>query len=117
MKFIVDAQLPVVLKEWLVEKGFDALHTSELPLGNDTLDMQIVELADTENRIVISKDSDFFKLHLIKGKPKQLLMITTGNIKNRKLLAMIEANFEAIVALLKQGHQIVELSNNQLIAH
>jgi len=31
VKFIVDAQLPARLKYWLVEKGYDTIHTDDLP--------------------------------------------------------------------------------------
>ncbi len=31
MKFLVDAQLPVKLKDWLEEQGHDSLHTNDLP--------------------------------------------------------------------------------------
>lgn len=41
MKFIVDAQLPKSLAYALREKGFDAIHTSELPDGNETTDAEI----------------------------------------------------------------------------
>lgn len=60
MKFIVDAQIPKTLAYFLREKGFDALHTSELPNGNDTTDAEINHLSLAENRIVISKDGDFY---------------------------------------------------------
>lgn len=60
MKFIVDAQLPFALAAFLREKGFDAVHTKELPNGNDTTDAEINALSIAENRIVISKDGDFY---------------------------------------------------------
>jgi len=60
MKFIVDAHLPKSLAYFLREKGFDAVHTSELPDGNDTTDAEINRLSLAENRIVISKDADFY---------------------------------------------------------
>jgi predicted nuclease of predicted toxin-antitoxin system len=60
MKFIVDAQLPKTLAYALREKGFDAIHTSELPDGNDTTDNEINRLSLPEERIVISKDADFY---------------------------------------------------------
>lgn len=41
MKFIVDAQLPKTLAQSLRDKGFDVVHTSELPDGNDTTDDEI----------------------------------------------------------------------------
>ena len=31
MKFIVDAQLPFVLTRFLIKKGFDVIHTDNLP--------------------------------------------------------------------------------------
>ncbi len=41
MKFLVDAQLPRQLAETLNWRGYDALHTLELPLGNWTSDSEI----------------------------------------------------------------------------
>ncbi len=60
MKFIVDAQLPRRLARWLREKGFDAIHTLDLPARNRTVDDYINVLSIAENRVVISKDSDFY---------------------------------------------------------
>ena len=62
MKFIVDAQLPYRLKFWLESKGFDVIHTDDLPNQHLTKDLEIAEVADNESRMVISKDSDFLKL-------------------------------------------------------
>lgn len=60
MKFIVDAQLPFAVVKWLRQKGFDALHTSELPAQNLTADILIIQLSVVEQRVVISKDRDFW---------------------------------------------------------
>ena len=59
MKFIVDAHLPPSLCNLFKEKGFDAIHTSELPQKNTTSDNQITELSMNEERIVITKESTF----------------------------------------------------------
>ena len=40
MKFLVDAQLPKRLAEWLNEAGHDTLHTLDLPRGNRTPDAE-----------------------------------------------------------------------------
>jgi predicted nuclease of predicted toxin-antitoxin system len=50
MKFLVDAQLPKTLAYSLREKGFDVIHTSELPHGNDTTDAEINELSIAEDK-------------------------------------------------------------------
>jgi predicted nuclease of predicted toxin-antitoxin system len=83
MKFLVDAQLPYRLKVWLLNKGFDAIHTFDLPAQNLSSDTDISQVTDAEDGIVISKDSDFLKLHVLRRKPARLLMITTGNIINQ----------------------------------
>jgi predicted nuclease of predicted toxin-antitoxin system len=59
MKFLVDAQLPRSLASWLSSMGHDASHTLDLPLQNKTSDQQIVEIAEREGRVVITKDHDF----------------------------------------------------------
>ena len=63
MKFIVDAQLPPSLAKLLQEKGYDAIHTMDLPNQNDTPDEEINQLSLAQERIVITKDSDF-TIHL-----------------------------------------------------
>lgn len=35
MKFLIDAQLPYRLKYWLIEKGFETIHTRDLPEANE----------------------------------------------------------------------------------
>ena len=52
MKFIVDAQLPKSLSDFLKWKGFDSLHTLELPDKNRTSDITISKLSVDENRIL-----------------------------------------------------------------
>jgi predicted nuclease of predicted toxin-antitoxin system len=49
MKFIIDAQLPIILKIWLIEQGFDVIHTRDLPDKNLTEDVVVMEIADKEN--------------------------------------------------------------------
>ena len=116
MKFLVDAQLPRRLAVRLNELGFDAVHTLDLPDQNRTPDQGITTKADLENRVVISKDADFVNSHLIVGAPRKLLLISTGNITNVDLLALLETNLEQIVLLLASSH-FLELSRTALIAH
>lgn len=116
MKFLVDAQLPYRLKSWLLENGFDAIHTSDLPAQNLSADREIAQIADAEDRVVISKDSDFLKLHILQQKPAQLLMITTGNIINQQLLLLFERNFATALQLFESYH-VVEINNSFVIGH
>lgn len=116
MKFLIDAQLPYRLKHWLVANGFDAIHTRDLPEQNLTADLTIADVADVENRTVISKDSDFLKLHILKNKPKKLLIITTGNIINKDLMTLFERNFETALSLF-DSFDVIEINNNFVVGH
>ncbi len=114
MKFIVDAQLPKSLAYSLREKGFDAVHTSELPDGNDTTDAEINRLSLTENRIVISKDADFYESFTAKKEPYKLLHVKTGNIRNSQLIELFDKNIELIIKELNQC-SVVQISQNYII--
>ncbi|MCO6492221.1 MAG: DUF5615 family PIN-like protein [Phaeodactylibacter sp.] len=89
MKFLIDAHLPMALKNWLVDRGHDVIHTRDLPQKNETDDMDIIRIADDQDRIVISKDSDFQKYHVLFGRPGRILMITTGNIINQGVASVV----------------------------
>jgi predicted nuclease of predicted toxin-antitoxin system len=116
MKFIIDAQLPLQLAQWLVYKGYDAVHTLQLPEKNLTDDTIVIQISMEQERIVISKDSDFYDNFILKGQPYKLLMVTTGNIVNKELLQLFQNNFEQLKDLLI-NHQVIELNNETIIVH
>lgn len=117
MRFIVDGQLPIALKHWLASKGFfDAIHTRDLPNKNLTDDLVIIAKSVREKRIVITKDSDFFKYYILHGKPYKFLMVSTGNIVNETLIAIFEINWDVIVTLLDKN-SVVEVDNELTTAH
>ena len=67
MNFLVDAQLPRRMTTWLTAAGCDAVHTLDLPDGNRTTDAQINDVADREQRVVVTKDADFVDAHLVRS--------------------------------------------------
>jgi predicted nuclease of predicted toxin-antitoxin system len=66
MKFLLDAQLPPSLKKLFTDNGYDCIHTLDLESGNDTTDKMINQISVTEKRIVITKDSVFSTVLLLK---------------------------------------------------
>lgn len=101
MKLLIDAQLPRRICQWLRAAGHDAIHTLDLPTANRTPDTGALEVAEQEDRIVVTKDDDFVTTFLLRGQPKRLLLISTGNISNATLeqllvplVADIEREFE-----------------------
>jgi predicted nuclease of predicted toxin-antitoxin system len=116
MKFLVDAQLPRRLVRRLREAGHEALHTLDLPLGNRTTDAVINELSAREGYAVVTKDSDFVNSFLLSHRPQKLLLISTGNISNAELEALLGSNLERIA----EGFDtldFIELDRKALIFH
>ena len=113
MKFLVDANahLPRRLCAMLLQHGHDAKHTLDLPSGNTTQDRIINQLSFDEQRVVVSKDTDFFYSHLLQGRPWKLLLVKTGNISTRDLRTILERNLPAIEAEF-QTHTLVEIDRS-----
>lgn len=116
MRFIIDAQLPFSLKKMLIDIGYNAIHTDDLGDKERTSDNEIREVSENQNRIVISKDADFVDSFYIKGIPKKLLLISTGNIKNSELFSLFSKNIKKIVTLF-DTNDLVEMNSNDIIAH
>jgi predicted nuclease of predicted toxin-antitoxin system len=113
VKFLIDAQLPTRLADFLNRAGHDAVHTIALPDGNRSTDSQIAQLADTDGRVVVTKDQDFRDGQLLVQSPRQLLVVATGNITNDALLSLFEAHLDSIVSALEEA-DFVELSQDTL---
>ena len=116
MKFIIDAQLPRRLARFLQDLGYDAIHTLDLPQQNATSDSSINALSIAQQRIVITKDSDFVDSFLTIQEPYKLLLISTGNIKNSELETLFSTHLTQIVDLLHH-HSYIEISQKVLIIH
>ncbi len=114
MKFLVDAQLPRSLALLIIELGYDAIHTLDLPNRNTTQDSEIAKLANSEDRVVISKDSDFLESFLIKSEPRKLILVKTGNITNRKLLTLFTSHWPKISTLISQSN-LLEIRIDEII--
>ena len=69
--------------------------------------LSLINFGD-EQRIVISKDSDFFYSHLVLGRPWKLVLVKTGNMSTGELCSLFERHLSAIEAALEQ-HTLVEI--------
>lgn len=110
----MDAQLPRRVAGRLTAAGCDAVHTLDLPDGNRTTDQQVVATADAERRAVVTKDADFVDSHILHGRPARLLLISTGNITNRELEALLVPLIPDIVREL-QANVFLELGRSGLV--
>ena len=113
MKFLIDAHMPPRLCTILQTAGHDAVHTSALPAQNRTADRDINAISMEQQRVVISKDTDFYYSHLLNQHPHKLLLVCTGNIRARELLALFQRQLPAIIAAL-ESNSLVELYQSNL---
>ena len=116
MKFLIDAQLPNRLANDLNAAGHDTLHTLDLPLGNQTSDEDLAALAAKDQRILVTKDSDFVTSFHLKRSPPKLLLVSTGNIDNDTLLHLFLANIVPLERAFTENG-FVELSRTTLTLH
>jgi predicted nuclease of predicted toxin-antitoxin system len=70
----------------------------------------------SKTRVVVTKDRDFRDCHLLRHSPQRLLVVATGNITNKDLLARFSNNLETVVAALSEA-KFVELGSLGLIIH
>ena len=117
MKFIVDEQLPKKLASWLQTKGHDAIHADDIPhIAGKLSDVTICKFADAHDRVVITKDEDFWQRYLMVKEPQKLIYVTTGNIKNTDLLQLFENNIHLLLQHITH-HNVIELNQKGMIAH
>ena len=117
MKFVVDEQLPRKLVLGLRSKGYEAIHADDIPhtLGKLS-DIAICNFADAQDSIVITKDEDFWQRYLLMKKPKKLIYVTTGNIKNTDLFRLFEHNIDTLVRHIEDNN-VIEINQKEMIIH
>ena len=116
MRVLVDAHLPKRLSEFFLAHDIESKHTLDLPKKNATPDTEIIQFADDEDRIVISKDSDFLDNYILDGSPKKLLIVSTGNINNRNLIQLFEKNLETLKSLFEEN-SVIEIDEEEIRVH
>ena len=107
MKFLLDAQLPPSLKQLFTDKGYDCIHTLDLESGNDTTDKIINQISVADQRIVITKDSDFFDNFIIKKEPYKLIFVKLGNTSKKELIQFFDDRFAEIIEQIKVEDMIL----------
>jgi predicted nuclease of predicted toxin-antitoxin system len=73
----------------------------------------INDLSVRDQRVVISKDTDFYYSHLLLQRPHKLLLIRTGNIRTRELKALLETHLVGIIQAL-EANSLVELDRSEV---
>jgi predicted nuclease of predicted toxin-antitoxin system len=117
LKFIIDTQLPPKLAKYLRDKGCPTIHTSYYPNGHLLDDSTIIDIAIRENRIVITKDSDFLDNFLLNGVPPKVLMLQFGNISNLELIGLFDKEIGQIMDIFSNNGDFITFNRTHITVY
>jgi predicted nuclease of predicted toxin-antitoxin system len=97
MKLLFDHNLSPRLVDVLVDiyPNSNHLYLMGLDQQSDTI---IWETAKKQNYIIVTKDSDFNELLILKGFPPKVIWIRSGNCSTNTIKSLLRNNYEAIFA-------------------
>lgn len=108
MRFLVDENLSPRLSESLNGLGHDAVHVAELGLKSAS-DSEILERALTEDRIVLSADTDFGTALASSraNKPSVVIIRRSADRRVGDLVALLKSNLADLADALEDGSVVV----------
>ncbi len=108
--------MPPLLSTLLNKWGYNSIHTTHFADGHLLNDNAIREIAISSNRIIVTKDSDFYEYYHVRGSPPVVLMITMGNISNSQLFHQLQNHKASIEKLFLDGYGLVIFDGQNLIS-
>ncbi len=108
MKFLVDAQLPPSLAQWLIDHRQKAVHVEEIGL-RDAEDGEIWNYALQQKTVILTKDEDFVARHARSTRGPVVVWLHVGNCSNHELFQWLEKLWPQLLGLLMEKNRLIEL--------
>ena len=106
ISILLDQGLPRSAASVLRDEGWDVLHTGDIGLSRST-DIQILEFARNEQRIIITLDSDFHTiLALENASTPSVIRIRLEGLKGPDLALIIKRIWTQIEPQIKKGAMV-----------
>ena len=97
MKLLFDHNLSPRLVTRLADRYPDSQHVFLLDMG-EADDREVWDYAQKHNYVVVTRDSDYNDLSLLRGFPPKVIWIRRGNCSTAEIEALIRAAEETIEA-------------------
>ncbi len=108
MTFLVDAQLPPKLAQWIATRGHSATHADDQGLRHAT-DTSIWRHAESMGATIVTKDEDFALRSIGSPSGPPVVWLRCGNCTNAMLLGWFDTAFPEILRRLASGDRLIEV--------
>jgi len=95
MKLLFDQNISYRISKILSESFPEAKHVSEVGLLDST-DMEIWNYAKNNKYSIVTFDSDYYDLSIVKGAPPKIIWLRMGNATTKRIASTLLANHELI---------------------
>ena len=114
MKFLCDVHISIIFVKFLVSENHNCIHVNTILDKWFTADSEIAKYANTNDLILITKDSDFRNGYYLNKNPKKLIKINLGNISNSDLIEIIKENLPKIEKVSQNENFLIEVDSDGL---
>lgn len=115
MKVLCDVHISFRLVKYLQSQEIDAVHVNAILDKWNTKDSDICRYADEHNYIVVTKDVDFRNSYFLQDTPGKVIRVCLGNISNRELIKLFEANLENFQKIYQKDRFYIEIGPDNAI--